>query len=423
MAEWFKRFFLSLFSAKRAKESVRYGFGNILLTGFLSVVFIFLGIFIGGTVPFFAYYNGAESFRGFLYNAFIEQGEGISVTVENGASITSGGKQVLINTFTDEGDRAAYRLNGYELIVDSRNVASVYDDFTPYCVSADGSREITYENYLNLSGSEKANYVFAVRYSGREKQVTAEDAAKYAEYLNSLPDGNEKTQYTELIGNKAEMSAKQFNDSLYALYVKSYYPDMLKTVGESVPTLRNYYYRLAAGAGSGYYCLFGDMQAASFASYNGNTVVFGGVYRPGNNFNAAGLDGERAREAVDEFIKDSFYDGISTSFVLELLNCLQVIAITELLIVGAMLLCFGVGKLKKSETCPTFAKSAKLVSSYAHAAAFFSALAAFGTGFIFSGAAVTVTAYACFAAILVARTLFLLLTENKTETSDKLQKD
>ncbi|HBN12021.1 MAG TPA: hypothetical protein DD415_00225 [Clostridiales bacterium] len=422
MADWFKRFFLSLFSAKWVKESVRYGFGNILLTGFLSVAFIFVGIFLGGTVPFFAYYNKAEEFRDFLYNAFIEQGEGISVTVDGGAAITSGGKDVLINTFTDQADRAAYGINGYNLIVDSRNVASVYDDFTAYYKSADGSKEITCEEYLELSDKEKSGYGFAVRYSGREKEVDAADVAEYSEYFGSLPDGSSKTQFDELIEGRSDMSEREFNNSLYALYVKDCYPEMLVTVGENVPTLRNYYYGLTVGAG-GYYCLFGDMQAASFNSYGNNTVVFGGVYRSGNGVNTAGLDGERARGAVDGFIKHSFYDGLSTSFVLELLNALWVIVITELIIAGAMFLCYGVGRLKKSETFSTFAKSAKAVASYAHAAAFFSALAAFCTGFALSGAAVTVAAYACFASILVIRTLTLVLTEGKTEATDKLQKD
>ena len=141
---WVKRFFLSLFSAEQAEESVRYGFGNILLTGVLSVAFIFLGIFVGGNVPFFAFYGGADEFRGFLYNAFIEQGDGITVAIDGGAAITSGGKDVLINTFSDENDRAAYLVNGYHLIVDSRNVASVYDDFTAYCKNTSDGTEITY---------------------------------------------------------------------------------------------------------------------------------------------------------------------------------------------------------------------------------------------------------------------------------------
>lgn len=422
MSEWFKRFFLSLFSAKYAKESVRNGFGNILLTAVLSVVFIFLGIFFGGTAPFFAHYNGAEDFRGFLYNAFIEQDGGITVTVEDGVDISVGGEKALINTFTDENDAKKYGVNGYHLIVDSRNVASVYDDFTAYCTDADGN-EITYEEYLGLGEKEKYGYRFAVRYSGNEKIITAEDVAEYTAYFNSLPDGDAKTQYNELADKKAETTAEEYNRSLYALYVKNYYPDMLQTVGENVPTLRSYYYGLTTGAERGYYCLFGDLQAGAFGSYNGNTVVFGGVYRAGNGVNASGLDEAQARGAVDKFIKNSFYGGLATSLVFELLNSVTLIVVTELIVVGAMLLCFAVGKLKKSELCASFAKSAKLVASYAHAAALFAALTAICAGFVFSGTAVTVTAYAVFAAILIARTLTLALGGNKTETADNLRKE
>lgn len=420
---WFKRFFLSLFSAKWARESVRYGFGNILLTGFLSVVFIFLGVFFGRTVPFAAYYNGAGEFREFLYNAFIYQGNGISVTVNGGAIITSGGEDVLINTFTDENDRKEYSLNGYNLIVDSRNVASVYDDFTAYCKNYDGNKEISYDEYLSLGEKEKSDYFFGVRYSGREKQITAEDVVQYTEYFNGLSDGNAKSQYTELTDKKAQMTEEEYKNSLYSLYVNCYYPDMLKTVGESVPTLRNYYYGLTLNSEGGYYCLFGDMQTASFSTYNNNTVLFGGVYRPENGLDVSGLDGDTARQNVDRFIKNSFYGGLSTSFVFELLNSLWLIVATELILAGAMVLCLSVGRLKKSELCNTFGKSAKLVASYAHTAAFFSALTTFCIGFIFSGTAVTVSAYVLYGAILVARTLTLLLTENRekgTNNSDKL---
>ena len=166
MLNWLKRFTLSLFSDSQAKESVRYGFGGILLSSVLALIFLFLGVFAGKTVPFGAYYGGADDFRGFIYNALIgsDTAEPISVTVKDGkAEVTSGGKAVLINTFTEEDDRQKYSVNGYQLIVDSREVADIYDDFEAYCIDKDGGEEITYEEYLKLDAQNKKQYRFAVR--------------------------------------------------------------------------------------------------------------------------------------------------------------------------------------------------------------------------------------------------------------------
>lgn len=418
MTDWLKRFFLSLFSDKQAKQSVRFGFGNILITAFLSAIFIFLGIFAGKTVPFAAYYNGADDFRGFLHNAFADGGAGITVSVnQGGADISAAGKQVLINTFSNESDRAEYFVNGYHLIVDSRNVASVYVDFDAYCIDSDG-RKITYGEYLSLSESDRYGYRFTVEYTQDEKQVTEEEAAAYSEYLKKLDDGNVKSQYEALEEKKGETSADDYRKSLYVLYITSYYPEMYSVTGESAPSLRNYYYRLTTQAEGRYFCLFGDMMAASYRSYNSNTVVFGGVYKQGNTLNTADLGGEQARQAVDKFVKNLYYDGLSTLFLFDLTNSLSLIAIVEFIIVGVMLLCFALGKLRNSDFCLTFAVSVKIVGSYSHMAALIAALAAFSIGFIFSGSAVEIAAYALFGGILVIRTIILVLYKNRKDVQE-----
>ncbi|MDE5667545.1 MAG: hypothetical protein K2I29_04830, partial [Clostridia bacterium] len=365
----------------------------------------------------FSYYNGAEEFRGFLYAAFIGSGTGITVAVtDESAEITADGKDVLINTFTDENDEALYSAYGYHLIVDSRKVASVYDDFYAYCKSVNGGQEISYGEYLQLSDNEKTNYRFAVRYSGKQKVFGEQDIDEYTAYFGSLPEGDAKNEYKALVDKKQEISVEEFNDALYVLYVKNYYPDMLNVVGESVPTLRNYYYGLTRRSQDKYLCLFGDMLTAAFGSYNGNVLTYGGVYRQGQGLDIAGLNEEQARAEVDGFVKDVYYSGLSTALVLETLNCLFQIVIVEFIIVGCMLLCFALGKLKKTEFCNTFGRSAKAVASYAHIAAFFSALAAFCIGFAFSGAAVSIAAYVVFATVLIVRTLILVLFDkNKTE--------
>ena len=417
MLNWLKRFTLSLFSDSQAKESVRYGFGGILLSSVLALIFLFLGVFAGKTVPFGAYYGGADDFRGFIYNALIgsDTAEPISVTVKDGkAEVTSGGKAVLINTFTEEDDRQKYSVNGYQLIVDSREVADIYDDFEAYCIDKDGGEEITYEEYLKLDAQNKKQYRFAVRYTGEQKIITDADAAGYADYISASGDDEAKEELKKLQDKRGELTAQEYNDGVYELYVKSYYPDVYLVTGENVPTLRTYYYRLTLKSGGKYLCLFGDMVIASFESYGGGALTFGGYYKDGNNLFANGT-AEGGSGAVDKFFKALYYDGLSMLFLMELLNSITVIVFAELIIVGCMLVCYGICKFKKIKLCDTLGKSAKLVASYAHVGALLAAVAAFCLGFVLKGTAVTAVTFGVFALILLVRTVILLLREAKAQ--------
>ena len=171
MINWLKFFFLSLFSDKQAKRCVKYGFGTALLTCFLAVVFIFLGLYAAETVSFAAYFNGADEFRFFVDNAFDSARLAITVN-DNKADITADGHAVVINTVANEDDNIAYGVNGYNLFVDSRQVASTFDDFEAYCQSVKDKTEIPYDDYLSLSSEAKKDYVFCVKYSVRQKIIT-----------------------------------------------------------------------------------------------------------------------------------------------------------------------------------------------------------------------------------------------------------
>ncbi len=385
MTEWFKRFSLSLFSDDKAKSSAKFGFGNVLLTSFLAVVFIFLGIYAGETVPFASYYNRAHEFREFLYGAF---DTGITVEVDdNKAVISRNGESVDINSLSDEED-ARYYVNGYHLFVNSANVVDAFDDFEAYCVGEGG--EIDYEKYLALGESEKKNYRFAVRYTGRVKEIT--DVEGYLQYLKGLNSEEINNKLKELEGTD------NYKRGVYALYVQSYYPDMSSAAGEAVPTLRNYYYLQTLKTDGKYLCLFGDMIVGSFSA-GGNKISYGGMYKQGN-----ALDG---RDSVDEFIKGTFYDASSATFILGLVNGVSVIAFTELITVGVMLLGFAVCKLRKKGACRKFADSARIVASYAHVAALIAAVVTLCLSFAF--AAASIIAYLSFAIILIIRTVVLII--------------
>ncbi len=417
MLNWIKRFTLSLFSDSVAKGSITAGFANILLTSFLAVAFLFLGIFAGQNVTFAAHYGGADDFREFVYNALggSENSKPINVEVKNGAAeITSDGEKVLINTFEDGDDAKVYSLNGYHFVADSRNVSATYDDFEAYCVKNGGKDEITYEAYLALSESEKQNYRFAVRYTGKQKQISDYDVGVYKQYIATVKDEDISAQLKEIEDKKAQLSAEDYNNSVYELYLKAYYPDLYRATGESVPTLRGYYYGLTLKSQGKYFCLFGDMVTASFKSYSAGVITFGGLYKDGNGLTTNGATTGAA--VIDKFVKGTYYGSLPMLFLMDLLSVISVIVVTELVIVGGMLLCFALSKLKKNGLCNTFGKCAKLVASYTHIAALIAAVVALCLGFAFTGTAVALIAYIAFAVILVVRTcVFMLRGKNQAE--------
>ena len=159
MFGWLKRFTLSLFSDRQAKESVRQGFGNILITALLAFVFVFFGIFTGKYVTFGADYDNARGFRGFLYNA---------------------------------DDARRYSSEGYDLIVDTRNTAYVFVEFTAFCRHRQNGTRIPYEDWRALSKEKQSEYYFAAEYSAAEKIISSEDAREYISYLETIEDARDE---------------------------------------------------------------------------------------------------------------------------------------------------------------------------------------------------------------------------------------
>jgi len=405
MLDWLKRFGLALFSDKCAKESVKNGFGTVLLTSLLAIVFIFVGIFAAQTLSFVPYYNDADEFRQFVDNAF---NQGLSVEIKDSkAVITQNGNPVVIDTTANEADRDKYSVNGYQLFVDYRNVISIYDDFYAYGKSVKDGSEIAYDEYSLLSGKEKNDYVFVVRYSGVQKIVTEQDVEAYQTYLSGVNDNDIREKYKSLQNSVGTLEKTDYANQLYALYVRAYYPNVSDVTGEQVPTLYGYYYQAAIKSNGKYLCLFKDTSVVSFYS-RGNTVSFGGIYKEGNDFSANGT------RSCHEFVKSLYKDSVSTLFLVELMDCVLLIAIVELIIVAVMLVTFIISRVKKIELFYTFGKSVKLVASYSHVAALLAAVFTVIMGFVVSGRVLSIIAYASFAVTLAVRTVVLLIKENKT---------
>ena len=414
MFGWLKRFTLSLFSDRQAKESVRQGFGNILITALLAFVFVFFGIFTGKYVTFGADYDNARGFRGFLYNAFIRDDGGAEFTVtatDGGAEITIPDGRVAIDTFSNADDARRYSSEGYDLIVDTRNTAYVFVEFTAFCRHRQNGTRIPYEDWRALSKEKQSEYYFAAEYSAAEKIISSEDAREYISYLETIEDARDELK--AVIDGKNDLTQEQYFNALYELYIKHYYPDMYASTGENAPTLRNYYYMQTLNAERGYFCLFGDMITASFKSTAGKTVNFGCRYADGVSLFASDAAAERGE--LDGFIKNLYYKSLSVVLLVEALNCLSVILFTELIIVAFMLICRYLCKWKNVTAGATFANSAKLVSSFTQTGALLCAVVTALAGFVVGARFVAFAAYISYALILGVRLAVFVANEIRRE--------
>ena len=125
--DWLKYFFGSFFLHKYASESEERGFGGPLLGLLLAMAMIFAGLFGGSVAAFPSYYENSEEYTQFLYNAFAQSGEDrLNIKIENGVARAGKfdgeyGAGLVANTFTSEADRDKYSVNGYQLVIDTRD--------------------------------------------------------------------------------------------------------------------------------------------------------------------------------------------------------------------------------------------------------------------------------------------------------------
>ena len=214
MVKWLKFIGLSFFSDKISKEAVKRGYLNIVLGVLFALVFLFCGVLAADMAPFSAHYNNSPDFTAFVRNAV----GGLNLEVSSG-KISS---PRIVDTFSVSADAAAYAVNGYNLVVDTRS-ADAYDDFEAYYISNDGKgQEITPEEYATLSDVAKRNFEFKIRYTARELVLTDDLTAEHEKYLKDK--GSES--FAELSKKQGEMPRAEYRRQVYRLYVKEYYPDV-----------------------------------------------------------------------------------------------------------------------------------------------------------------------------------------------------
>lgn len=401
MKGWLKFFGLSFFSDKISKQAVKRGYLNVALGAVLALVFLFCGLLAADLLPFSTHYKNSSSFSAFVRKAVVSDKLNLQV---NEGKLAAG---CIADTFSDAADAAAYGLNGYNLVVDTRP-ADAFDDFEAYYLSNDGKEQkITLEEYATLSDVAKRNFDFKIRYTADELVLTDGLTAEHEAYLTGI----NSEAFSELRKKQGELSRKEYQKQVYNLYVKAYYPDLsaYESTG-SAPLLRNYYYHnYVNGGAEKYLFIFDDSCAGSFATDAGLKVAFYGFYK---NF-PDGATFSTVQEA-DGFIINAFRATASFSVYVYLMNMLRLLPFIALLPLLLAVIAYCVLRILKSTLCKGFGGSIKIIGSYLFAGSLLSAFITFICGYFIPRSSLTIAALLIFFLILFIRTAVFLIIEGVT---------
>ena len=237
---WIKYFFLSFFSNPIAEESRKRSLGNGMLSFLLSFILLFCGLMMGNNASFPSLYNRSGNFRDFMYNV-VENN--VNIEIKDGKAISSvnGKTNIVIDTFINEEDAISYAMNDYQIIIDTRDEATTYNDFTLTYVLND--EEYSAEEWKKLDESEKKNYSVKINYSSNSLELTSENTAEYVKWIlgDDCIDKKAKERCQALLDEEGNLPSENYND-VYELYVSTYYSDLSKVerYGKA-PTMRSYY--------------------------------------------------------------------------------------------------------------------------------------------------------------------------------------
>jgi len=394
--QWLKTYGLGFFSDKIAKDAPKFGFVGVFLSLLLSFLFILFGYFGADVAPFFTHYNKAESYKEFIHSAF---DNGVDLTIEN----HTGKSGKIINTYTNEED-AAYKKNGYNLIVDTRPSDTLIEFEQVAIRDGNSENKISYEAYLALDKQAQKEYNLAVGFSGKLLEITPEMTAKHTAFLEEISDGTSNKykqdgaeDYKKLKENKSNYGEEDYAKELYYLYVKYYYSDVGSVYGNAkAPVLRDYYYANFVVADNAYYFyVFDDMCAGSFETDNGVPVVFGGYFRKCS-------DGKVTD--IDALITDTYYETAGNTFVSYFVSTMSQLPFLIFIPLILGLLTWCIGRAVKDGWEKSFAGCYKTVNVFVWGSALITALILFIGGFITSARLMYKFIPVIFGGVLLIRT-------------------
>ena len=396
MKSWLKYFFGGFWSNRRSQECQWRSLGNTALGALLSFLFLVCGLTWGYQASFRSTYQRAEEFRQFLYSTM----DSIDFTVTDG--VATGESRV--NTYGEKQE-------GYQLIVDLRDIRSIYDAFTLSCTAENG-QTISYESYLAQPSHVQKEYTrFTVTYSGEELNLT-EKCPEYLAYLQTISDPQSLLYNEKTAENLQKLEAEKpedYYERVYLLYVSSYYPKLeIAEFNTKAPTIHGYYLDLLSRDTEGkFLCLLKDTCYVGFQS-GGMQVIFTGNYAQIQSMEA-GVAG------ADTLIYKSFQSNGQTDYLMYAVNIFGgfflIVVLWLLMMIVVRLVC----RAKRYEVAATFGGAAQLVGSFLLWSGGIAALCGFILSFLLDQTLVFYGAIGIMALVLVVRTVAFVARQNPAE--------
>ncbi len=369
MIRWLKYFFGCFFLDKLALEGEWRSLLNGLFSFLLALVLVAVGLASGYNLAFPMYYDKATEFQNFAVHAFDNDNLALKLVEEEGENFAS--SNIVVNTYGNEADKAAYAKNGYSLIIDTRPIAEKFYGFTVTCYDKDGKPVGDYAPEQKAE-VESGEYTFKFDYT--TELLDADIEANYQTYFNFLTEctsNEEHTNYNQEIANQfKDLNDKNnvlaeglpsYKRDLYVLYVWAYYPSLVDYEGYSyAPTVQGYYDSLVKTDTSGKRLLvYRDRMQVNFTS--GNVALSLTGYSDGwENFDTT----QNAKAAVDALVLSTFQDAIGINYAVYALNVFQflIYAIIVWALFGGLI--FALCKFKKLDVGSHFTQAMQLAGGF-----------------------------------------------------------
>lgn len=403
-----KYFFLSFFSNSIASESKSRSLWHGLLSFLLGVLLLFGGLTAGNAASFPSLYKQSGEFREFLYSA---TDNAITLEMKDGKAMAtiSGKKDVAIDTFTNELDATKYAKNGYNLIIDTRDEATTYNDFTLIYIL--NGKEYSAEDWHNISDSEKKNYSVKVNYSSTALTLTEENTSRYVSWIlgEECTNNSAKESCRALLDDTGKLPKENYN-AAYELYVSTYCSDLSKIerYGKA-PTMRSYYMNtyLATDADGNlkhdnFVVILQNIYFCYFTTDSGTSVNTTGYFKDVADISV------RSHETVDKLFLSMHNASAKIDFVNYFLYLVRVAMLAMITWLATALLISICGWIGKCQLLKEYGLAFKSYSTFWLFSGVVAALSAFAGSFFLSKTA-------CFwvsAGIFIGFTLIRVIEQN-----------
>ncbi len=413
MKDWLKFYFGSFFNNKLAREAEERSGWNCALSYFVAVILMLL-VLVGSVLACFpSHYNRSDDFKGVLNGVF---GDG-EYSVEFAVKDRHGVSNAVINTFLSDEDKAKYGINGYNVILDARDIYTNYNDFSLTVKKANSQEEISYDAFRSLSSDEKKNYQIAITFGDNALEYTPERIQIYREFL-SQQNGEVLTEYNKLLVD-GEVPFEN-HVKLYELYFKNYYTELVGYDNFGVaPTMRTYYinkYLAPDANGEAYRNYIVVLQDIVFASWYTDDGVLQSIsgYYPAADV----MLNKATPEQIAMFMVNTFNTNSNIIMLNYMVNMFTGAIIMLAVWFGLALITSLIGKFAKQERLVGFGAMTKVVGTFQFMSLVFAAVVAFVLSFFTSKSVFYIVAIATYGACMLVRTVVYAALINRIKDDD-----